>query len=244
MLELRILTGLHRGAALPLEGDAIRIGNGAENDIVLLDPGMPPLACALHRTEDSGWSYRVYGAEPPNAESWDDDVTSTGTTLVAGARWFAGPVLMGCEDEGAPWPAETIPESRDRPAKVTRSFGRKLSAAALVAVVSAAAVALLRSPGALSGGGTADAAAAPRAPSRADTATGTVRVVSGTLYPSEAIRRPPFAIGSASEGAYGFVVTDDGQVLIPGSRWRSFTLVKIDTGRATFTGPYRAEIRW
>lgn len=244
MLELRILTGLHRGAALPLEGDTIRIGNGAENDIVLLDPGMPPLACALYRTEDSGWSYRVYGTEPPSAESWDDDAILAGTTLIAGARWFAGPVLVGCEDEGAPWPAEAIPQSRDRPAKVSRSFSRKLGAATLVAVVSTAAVALLRSPGALDGGGGADAQAAPRAASPADTATGAVRVVSGTLYPSEAIRRPPFAIRSASAGPYGFVVTDDGQVLIPGSRWRSFTLVKIDAGRAMFTGPYRAELRW
>ena len=57
MLELRILTGLHRGAALPLDGDAIRIGSAAENDVVLLDPGMPALACAIYRSEVSGWRY-------------------------------------------------------------------------------------------------------------------------------------------------------------------------------------------
>jgi hypothetical protein len=58
------------------------------------------------------------------------------------------------------------------------------------------------------------------------------------------VNRPPFAIRSASGGPYGFVVTEDGQVLMPGSRRQAFTLVRIEPGRAVFSGPYAAELTW
>jgi len=71
-----------------------------------------------------------------------------------------------------------------------------------------------------------------------------VRVLTAAVYPDETMQRPPFSIRSASGGPYGFIVTDDGQVLMPGSRWRAFTLVRIEPGRAVFTGPYAAELTW
>ncbi|MFB9241752.1 hypothetical protein IV454_18935 [Massilia antarctica] len=40
MLELRILNGLHRGATLPLDGQAINIGSGDEADVVMADHGI------------------------------------------------------------------------------------------------------------------------------------------------------------------------------------------------------------
>lgn len=71
-----------------------------------------------------------------------------------------------------------------------------------------------------------------------------VRVLTAAVYPNETRERPPFSIRSANGGPYGFIVTDDGQVLMPGSRWRAFTLVRIEPGRAVFTGPYAAELTW
>ncbi|MGG1944065.1 FHA domain-containing protein [Trinickia sp. NRRL B-1857] len=239
MLELRVLTGLHRGAALPLEGDTIRIGSAAENDIVLLDPGMPALACAIYRPRSSSWLYRIY-----SAACSDDEATANGTPLTAGARWFAGPVLIGCESEGSPWPAEAAPiDPHGRYGKGLPRFRTKLAAAAGVAIASTAAVALLAIPGEPPASTGAPQVVPPAATSP-DQASGTVRIARGALYPNEAVRRAPFSIRSASTGPYGFVVTDDDHILVPGSRWRAFTLVRIDANRAIFTGPYRAELTW
>nr|WP_116141317.1 FHA domain-containing protein [Trinickia diaoshuihuensis] len=236
MLELRILTGLHRGAAVPLEGETIRIGSAAQNDIVLLDPGMPASACAIYRAPTSEWLCRVFDSESQSTALGGQNIAG-GTALVAGARWFAGPVLIGCEDEAAPWGAEPTrsgAQSRKRPVRL----GTKLTAAAGIVLLSTATAALLRWPSEPTGATAASAASLP------DAASGPVRIVSGTLYPSEAVRKPPFAIRSASTGPYGFLVTEDEHVLIVGSRWRGFTLVKIDAERALFTGPYRAELKW
>ena len=236
MLELRILTGLHRGAAVPLEGETIRIGSAAENDIVLLDPGMPAVACEIYRAPTSEWCYRVFDSTSQSTAVGGQSI-ARGTALVAGARWFAGPVLIGCEDEAASWSAEPAPtgaQPRKRPARL----GTKLTAAAAIVLLSTATAALLRWPSEPTGATAASGASLPNA------ASGPVRIVSGTLYPSEAVREPPFSIRSASTGPYGFLVTEDDHVLIVGSRWRAFTLVKIDAGRAVFTGPYHAELTW
>jgi type III secretion protein D len=241
MLELRVLTGLHRGGALPLEGDAIRIGSAGENDLVLLDPGMPALACRIYRSSSSSWICQAHRAARPN-----DKPIEGGTPLVAGARWFAGPVLIGCENEGSPWHAEPAPNRFRRRCKYERGPLRSkasLTAAIGVAIVATAAVALLALPSKPTAS-TGVPQVVPLAASPPDRTSGPVRIAQGTLYPNDAVRQPPFAIRSASTGPYGFVVTDDDHVLVPGSRWRTFTLVKIDTGRAIFTGPYRAELTW
>lgn len=248
MLELRILTGLHRGATLPLDGDAIRIGSGPENDIVLIDPGMPPVAGALYRSAQSGWRYRSCAAMPSNSKA----EASGDTPLIAGARWFAGPVLIGCDEEGSPWPTGQpqpgVPQwdasdARPIPSDASRSFNTRLRfalAAAIGLACIVAALVVLRSrptvaPSAVSTSSTEPALDAASAP---------VRVVQSTVYPSQAVHRPPFEIRSASMGPYGFVVTRDDQVLIPGSRRGAFTLVRIEPGRAVFTGPHPAELTW
>lgn len=249
MLELRILTGLHRGAALPVDGDTIRVGSGPENDIVLLDPGMPAAASIVYRSGTSAWRYRSFGSTQPSGEAFDR--ASDGTALVAGARWFAGPVLIGCEEEGAPWSGESgqsaTPRRDERGQRraSAKTRGSAIRVAILVAVIVLATfVALLVLRG--RPGAPARASAALASPANAASAAPrpTVRVISGTLYPKQAIGRPPFAIRSASSGPYGFVVTDDDHVLIPGSRWRAFTLVRIEPGRAVFSGPHAAELTW
>jgi hypothetical protein len=78
----------------------------------------------------------------------------------------------------------------------------------------------------------------------AELSDGPPRVVKAAVYPIRTTDRPPFGIRSASGGPYGFIVTDDDRVLTPGSRWQAFTLVRIEPGRAVFTGPYAAELTW
>jgi type III secretion protein D len=52
MYELRVLNGLHQGAALPLIGDQWDIGSDAEQDLALYDPGVAGLHCRLQRVDD------------------------------------------------------------------------------------------------------------------------------------------------------------------------------------------------
>lgn len=55
MFELRVLNGLHQGAALPLVGEQWLIGADDQHDLALYDPGVAALHCRLSRTE-AGWS--------------------------------------------------------------------------------------------------------------------------------------------------------------------------------------------
>lgn len=254
MLELRILTGLHRGAALPLDGDELRIGSGGQNDLILLDPGMPEHAGILEQSGDSTWQFRSLTVANRRGASAE----AAHTTVAAGARWFAGPVLIGCDEENAPWPSAATHASTRPSAKRPFSLRTK-TAAALLATVLAALAAVLAMQ-ALGGQSTADpehhTASAPAGQPVGDARHVTEpsvgqasdpqreRVVTGLVYPDQSIKRPPFAIRSASSGPYGFIVTDDDRILMPGSRWQSFTLVRIEPGRAVFTGPYAAELTW
>ncbi len=250
MLELRILTGLHRGATLPLEGDIIRMGQEPDNDIVLRDPGMPAHASLFTRQGETTWQYRscdpiqrgsgsAHGGELENPP------------VVAGARWFAGPVLIGCEEEGAPWQAAPVPASAPandaspvkRPVPPRKAARTAAVAAAVAAIAGAGLLALLG----VRSGRPAPASAAPEASAAtiaAEPALAPLRVMKGTVHPIETSEHPPFGIRSATGGPYGFVVTDNGHVLIPGSRWHAFTLVRIEPGRVVFAGSHPAEITW
>ena len=275
MLELRILTGLHRGAALPLEGEAIQIGSASENDIVLVDPGMPALAGIVHRSPASSWVYRSGNEIELSRQSASDGSSAGETAVTAGARWFAGPVLIGCEEEHTPWGAEPTPPSAPSRDERPRPLRTKASALAIALLALAIAIgfaqfvvgspltviATLSSPANHSAIATeraipADksaagnaaprlvAAAAPAPAPASEPPLPPTRTVTAAIFPTPTSKRPPFAIRSASGGPYGFVVTDDGHVLMPGSRWQSFTLVRIEPGRAVFAGPYAAELTW
>jgi hypothetical protein len=199
------------------------------------------------------------------------------TAIAAGARWFAGPVLIGCEEEHTPWDAG--PARPSAPLRAKRLVSLRVKAGALTVALLALAigVALLlvgkplivmstmhslvgnsavASQRAISAemAATSDvesrlvAAARPR-PAAGSASTSEpprppTRAVTAAVYPTHTSKPPPFAIRSASGGPYGFVVTDDGHVLMPGSRWQSFTLVRIEPGRAVFAGPYAAELTW
>lgn len=53
MFELRVLSGLHEGAALPLIGDVWMIGSDSAQDLTLYDAGIASLHCRLQRLNDA-----------------------------------------------------------------------------------------------------------------------------------------------------------------------------------------------
>lgn len=62
MFELRVLSGLHLGAALPLFGDKWLIGQADEADLMLSDARVTARACELRRKETQ-WLAQPEGAE-------------------------------------------------------------------------------------------------------------------------------------------------------------------------------------
>lgn len=68
MYELRILSGLHRGATLPLHDETHTIGASDEADVVLVDPGIQERHATLSATE-TGWVLSTDGGPLFDAET-------------------------------------------------------------------------------------------------------------------------------------------------------------------------------
>ncbi|MGW8393189.1 FHA domain-containing protein [Pseudoduganella sp. HUAS MS19] len=98
-LELRILSGLHRGASLPLGAEHYVIGASDDADVVLLDPGVAGRHATL-RHDGERWLLAalegsVRGAAP-DAEQ-EEHVLAPGGSARIGAVW------IGVADAAAPW---------------------------------------------------------------------------------------------------------------------------------------------
>jgi type III secretion protein D len=89
MFELRVLTGMHQGAALPLVGEQWGIGADAEQDLALYDPGVEPLHCRLQREGDD---WLLNAADGPVADEEGHLHASTlltpNTAFVVGSVWL------------------------------------------------------------------------------------------------------------------------------------------------------------
>ncbi len=81
--RLLVRDGLHRGAWMSLHGQQMRVGSADDGDIVLTDPGMPPLAAQFVRGDD-GWQL-----EAPPGDT--DHASGASAAAVAGesinGRW-------------------------------------------------------------------------------------------------------------------------------------------------------------
>ncbi|ACT06740.1 type III secretion apparatus protein, YscD/HrpQ family [Dickeya chrysanthemi Ech1591] len=90
MFELRVLTGLHRGAALPLSGTSWRIGSSDEADMVLYDPGIREQHCLLEKLT-TGWQIAVLDGPVINSEGHAVEqslMLSPGTPFAVGGIWL------------------------------------------------------------------------------------------------------------------------------------------------------------
>lgn len=113
MFELRVLTGLHQGAALPLVGEQWGIGADADQDLALHDPGVEQQHCRLQR---QGEDWLLNAAEGRIADEEGHLHASTlltpNTTFVLGSVWLC---VSPAQD---PWPSlpAVIPEARSEQA--------------------------------------------------------------------------------------------------------------------------------
>lgn len=109
MFELRVLTGLHQGAALPLVGEQWGIGADADQDLALHDPGVEQLHCRLQR---QGEDWRLDAADGAVA---DEEGHLHGSTLLTPNTAFVlGSVWLCVSPAEDPWPSlpAVIPQAQ------------------------------------------------------------------------------------------------------------------------------------
>lgn len=112
-LELRVLSGLHAGAALPLGQEPVQLGSGDDCDVILLDPDILPQHLLLRPTAD-GWL-----AEPGAAAPLHDRrgaVVPPATPLPLNEPWRAGRVWLVLCAATLPWQADELPDALPAPA--------------------------------------------------------------------------------------------------------------------------------
>ncbi|PUE49826.1 hypothetical protein B9Z45_15520 [Limnohabitans sp. 2KL-17] len=83
--ELRVLSGLHKGAALTLSFETVTIGSDPNCTVVLLDAGVKPLHASLQWLDGKGWA---------QADSPEFALTSP---------WRVGPVWLSVVAPESPW---------------------------------------------------------------------------------------------------------------------------------------------
>lgn len=98
-LELRILSGLHRGATLPLGGERYVIGASDDADVVLLDPGVAERHATL-RHDGEHW---LLAALEGSVHSPASDAVLEEHALVPGGSLRIGAVWVGVSAAGTPW---------------------------------------------------------------------------------------------------------------------------------------------
>lgn len=93
-LELRILSGLHRGASLPLGGERYVIGSSDDADVVLLDPGVADRHATLRHDGERWLLAALEGAcaLPARTRSWRSTTWRLATACVSARCGSAFPV--------------------------------------------------------------------------------------------------------------------------------------------------------
>lgn len=111
MLELRILNGLHRGATLPLDAQAVNIGAGDAADVVMADHGIEDDHAQLAPHGD-GWLLSSSGGAVYAA---DHSEALELVELQAGECARVGDIWLCIDWQDAPWqppPPLPVPEPR------------------------------------------------------------------------------------------------------------------------------------
>lgn len=104
MVELRVLSGLHQGAALPLVGDRWGIGAHEDADLALYDPGIEPRHAELQCIEGK---WRVQA----QAGLVEDDAGNTAAQiadLLPGAEFSISGIRLCVINADCPWPEAPV----------------------------------------------------------------------------------------------------------------------------------------
>lgn len=106
MYELRVLTGLHRGAALPLIGDHWLVGSDEQHDLLLQDPGIARRHCRLTR---DGETWRLEAEDGSLLDESGAPCDSL-NALATQQTFQLGNVQLSIMPSSAQWPAVVEPK--------------------------------------------------------------------------------------------------------------------------------------
>jgi type III secretion protein D len=102
MHELRVLTGLHRGAALPLCGEQWWIGAAEDADLALFDPGIKDRHCQLIKTPQSWMVKALEGPLKDNEGQRCEQLND----LQPGTAFAVGHIWLSIVNAATPWPED------------------------------------------------------------------------------------------------------------------------------------------
>lgn len=105
MFELRVLNGLHEGAALPLSGKQWSIGNAAERELQLCDSGIKPRHCVLELTRQ-GW--QISPDEGGISNQQGERITMP-FLLQPGEIFMLSGIWLSLDEASTPWLKEQPP---------------------------------------------------------------------------------------------------------------------------------------
>ena len=118
MFELRVLSGLHCGAALPLSGDRWQIGASTQADLLLSDESLAGCERWLHRHEESWWLTQEEQADEGEPVTLEEPFELAGVWLCvaqASTPWHEAAALPASAFTAAPAPAEEVPAQAATP---------------------------------------------------------------------------------------------------------------------------------
>jgi hypothetical protein len=110
--EIRVLTGLSRGAAIPIES-MLRVGSDPECDLVLHDPLVAPCEAQLERPEGAGGPLKVDWLEQPADETGIaavGPITRSASIALGDVFLVSGVSLQYCNSD-APWDYSLLPKT-------------------------------------------------------------------------------------------------------------------------------------
>jgi len=111
MFELRVLDGLHQGAALPLFGEQWSLGANADADLLLNDPGVAEHHARL-QLADGRWSVQ---AEAGLLRDRDEQILAQISDLALNTPFLIGSVRLCVSPADQPWPQATATEPAPPP---------------------------------------------------------------------------------------------------------------------------------
>ena len=252
VLELRILNGLHRGATLPLDGDAAALGSDESNDIVLLDPGIEPRhARVLRDPQPDPQDIDFDAAADPAPAHWQLHVHDGNVLPLRLEHAVAlGPLRIVLAHEGAPWepwinessPAKPAPTAEVEAPPSKTQAALPLSAVWIGAGVIGIVAGLLTLTGLYDVSASPDTTAKPMhaaalpasAAAPATAASAPVLIFPTPPAPASSMPTPPFTLASVTAA---FVVTPSGERLLPGDSYQGYRLISIELHSVLFSDP-------
>jgi len=173
MYELRVLDGLHQGAALPLFGEQWSIGAHADADLVLSDPGIAEHHAHLHLI-DACWSVQ---AKAGLLSDSNGQVLAQIGHLPLNALVSVGGVCLCVSLAEQPWPQPSVPRavppasSIEPPRPLMLSSISSVQQKRLLSLVLVCAVVIMVVGMVSSGERTAQASLMPSTPSKTELAS-------------------------------------------------------------------------